>query len=204
MTTSGLPPPSVRLFVALPVPTSVRASLAAALDRSSVDDRRLRRTRPEGWHVTLAFLGDTPTERLPDVAGVVAAALRRRPLPDELRLGAPGRFGDHTLWIGVAEAPPGSLGRLAADLQADLADADLPVAQRSLTPHITLGRARRRGRVSRTDVASLEHLPSIPWRPVSVEVWQAHLGDGPARYSTEVSIPDTGHRNEGPGSGVTT
>ncbi len=204
MTTSQLPPPSGRLFVALPVPASVRASLVAALERSSVDDRRLRRTRPERWHVTLAFLGDTPLERLPDVAAVVASALRRRPLPDELRLGSPGRFGDHTLWVGVDESPPGSLRRLGADIQAGLADADLPVTQRTVTPHITLARARRRGRVSRTDVEALGHLPTIPWQPLGVEVWQAHLGDGPARYSTEASIPDTGHRNEGRGSAATT
>lgn len=206
MTTSQPRPASLRLFVALPVPTSVRAALATALDRPSADDGRLRPTRPEAWHVTLAFLGDTPAERLPAVVDVVTSVLRRRPLPDELRLGPAGRFGGHTLWIGVDDRPTGSIGRLGADVQSGLADADLPVTQRAVTPHITVARARRRGRVGPTDVDALGPVPPIPWHPVGVEILRAHLGDGPARYITEASVErtDTGHQNEVRDSGAAT
>ena len=197
---------SVRLFVALPVPPSVRDTLRTPLDRLLPDDGRLRRTHPEGWHVTLAFLGDTPAARLTDVLDVVSAVLARRSLPDRVGLGSPGRFGDHTLWIGLAEDPPGSLGRLGADLQNELAAADLPVRQRELRPHITIARARRRHRVSQADVRALEQAPGISWRPAGVEIWQSHLGDGPARYATAASVaqPDTGHQDREVGSDAAT
>ncbi|TVR29507.1 MAG: RNA 2',3'-cyclic phosphodiesterase [Nitriliruptor sp.] len=206
MTSTHPTPRPVRLFVALPVPPSVRDSLRTPLDRLLPDDARLRPTHPEGWHVTLAFLGDTPAVRLTDVVDVVSAVLARRSLPDRVGLGSPGRFGDHTLWIGLDEEPPGSLGRLGADLQSDLAAADLPVRQRELRPHITIARARRRHRVSQADVRALEQAPGISWRPAGVEIWQSHLGDGPARYVTAASVaqPDTGHQDREVGSDAAT
>jgi RNA 2',3'-cyclic 3'-phosphodiesterase len=199
-------PMNLRLFVALPIPAPVRTALLAALDRSVLDAGDLRRTLPEGWHVTLAFLGDTPAERLPDVADAVTSVLAQRPLPDQISLGRPGRFGEHTLWIGVDDEPPGSIGRLGADLQSCLADADLPVKQRVLRPHLTVARARRGGRVTPTDVRALDAIPPTLWQPLTVEVWQAHLGNGPARYTTEASVAhkDTGHRNESGDSAGTT
>lgn len=206
MSSTSTTHPSVRLFVALPIPPSVRDRLSTSLDGSLPDDGRLRHTRPRGWHATLAFLGDTPAARVPDVIQVATSALTRHPLPNQIRLGTPGRFGDRILWIGIDEQPPGSIGRLGAGLQSDLSAADLPVTQRELRPHITVARARRRSRVSPADVRALEQAPTTSWRPVGIEIWQAHLGDGPARYTTVASVaqPDTGQQDEAGGSdGIT-
>jgi len=197
---------TVRLFIALPIPPPVRIAVGTFLARCVPDDGQLRRTRPDGWHVTLAFLGATPAARLPEVVQVVRAALARHPLPRQVQLGPPGRFADHTLWLGIDEEPPGSLARLGGDLQSRLAEADLPVTQRKVSPHITIARARRRGRVSQPHVRALEQVPTTSWRPAGVEVWEAHLGDGPARYTAAASVahPDTDHQDEAEGSSSVT
>lgn len=197
---------TVRLFVALPIPAPVRATVCAFLSRHVPDDEQLRRTRPEGWHVTLAYLGETPAARLPEVVQVARVALARHPLPHQIQLGRAGRFAHHTLWLGIDEEPPGSIARLGGDLQSRLAEADLPVTRREVNAHITIARARRRGRVSQTHVRALEQAPTTSWRPAGIEVWEAHLGEGPARYTSAASVahPDTDHQDEAAGSSAVT
>jgi RNA 2',3'-cyclic 3'-phosphodiesterase len=66
---------SARLFVALPVPATVRRGLERVRERLLERDPDLRFTRPEGWHVTLAFLGSVPAARMDEVGRVVRAAV---------------------------------------------------------------------------------------------------------------------------------
>ena len=65
----------MRLFVAAVLPDAVLDALAetSALLRGSV---RGRFVAPDSFHVTLAFLGDTPAERVDDAAGAIEMACR--------------------------------------------------------------------------------------------------------------------------------
>jgi len=78
----------VRLFIAIPLPPDL-AARAIEIVPSSLP--ALRRVRAENLHVTLAFLGHTPDERLGDVAAAAteAAALVS---PFRLSFGRAGRF----------------------------------------------------------------------------------------------------------------
>ena len=67
----------LRLFVAIDLPEDVRESLG----RLQSDLRRhdlpgLRWTRPEGVHLTLKFLGETPASSLAAIEGALARAVR--------------------------------------------------------------------------------------------------------------------------------
>jgi RNA 2',3'-cyclic 3'-phosphodiesterase len=181
--------PSARRFVALPVPTEVRAALAASLPRDDDRDDGLRWARPAGWHLTLAFLGDVDDARVDELVdaigrGVSAAAH----VPDRLELGEVGRFGRRVLWVGVIDEPEGSLTHLADGVRRALSDIELRIDDKPMHPHLTLARAGRRP-VSAATVDACDPPPAASWRPEAIELWRSHLGRGPARYESEASIP---------------
>ncbi len=191
--------PTTRLFVALPIPPEVRRHLEVALPREHPADRDLRWTRPDGWHVTLAFVGDVTTDRVDRISDLVRRTLWRTPVPDRLVLGRPGRFGDHVLWIAIRDEPPGAVAHLGSSIQQALAAAGIPVTQRRVDAHVTLARSRRGGSVTAAAVKALAAapIPRATWVPDRVEVWQSHLGDGPARYSAVTSLPKVGGHRDG-------
>jgi RNA 2',3'-cyclic 3'-phosphodiesterase len=177
---------AARLFVALPVPDAVRHGLERVQERVRRRADDLRFTRPEGWHVTLAFLGDVPGGRIDDVARVVdEAAAGHRSI--RLTLGAPGRFGNRVLWVAVEDEPAGTAAALGARIQGAIAGAGLPVQEQAVRPHLTLARGGR-GRPVRTqhleDLTEALAGAAFPgsWVAEEAQVWRSELGRGPARY----------------------
>jgi 2'-5' RNA ligase len=181
-----------RLFVALPVPDPIRTALARAVRPLHHRLEGLSWTRPDGWHVTLAFLGEVPAERVDEVVEVVTGWASSTP-PMTVALGAAGRFDRHTLWVGVDDRPAGTVAAAGDALQAALADVGLPVQRRRVRPHLTLARGRARRRVARADVehldTSLDGLRGRSWRVGDVEVVRSQLRGGPARYHTVRAAP---------------
>lgn len=70
----------MRLFVALPVSEEAREHVRRAVEPLWRDDR-LAWTRPDGWHVTLAFLGEVEDDpaAVADVGEVVGPVASRHP-----------------------------------------------------------------------------------------------------------------------------
>lgn len=135
----------MRLFVALLPPPAAIAELTAALApvRAQEHAGALRWTTPEGWHFTLAFLGEVPDEARPGLDERLARAAHRHS-PGELRLSGAGRFGDRTLWTG-AEGDLTGVGRLADTVRAAARRAGVPADdEHGFHPHLTLARAQRR------------------------------------------------------------
>jgi len=133
----------LRLFVAIDLPEDVRESLG----RLQSDLRRhdlpgLRWTRPEGVHLTLKFLGETPASSLAAIEGALARAVRGAQ-PFRLALGAPGTFGNRrgprVLWVDV-EGDVKPLQQLQAAVERELAAAGFAPEERGFSPHLTLAR----------------------------------------------------------------
>lgn len=130
-------PTSLRLFFAVQVPSAVRADLARACRQLSSDWKAVAEHQ---MHLTLAFLGEVPADRLAEVtAAGDRAAAGGQPFP--LTLGAtdcfPNQHQPRVLFVKADAAP---LVPLAATLQKDLAAwAD----SRPFKPHLTI--ARRKG-----------------------------------------------------------
>lgn len=133
----------LRLFVAIDLPEDVRESLG----RLQSDLRRhdlpgLRWTRPEGVHLTLKFLGETPASSLPAIEAALARAVRGAP-SFRLALGAPGTFGNRrgprVLWVDV-EGDVKPLQQLQAAVERELAAAGFAPEERGFSPHLTLAR----------------------------------------------------------------
>lgn len=171
----------MRLFVALEVDAAVRCTVEDALADLRGADDDLRWTRPEGWHVTLAFLGEVVAA--PDVVtaavarGVDAAATG----PVTLRLGEPGRFGRRAAWLGVDDEPAGAVASLGEAIQAELEAAALPVERREVRPHLTLARPRGRSQLPDGFVEQLPR-PEGTWTADAAVVLRSHLEPEGARY----------------------
>jgi 2'-5' RNA ligase len=146
---------TMRAFIAIPLPHPLLEKLAALqhqLERR-VPPRSVRWVRPEGVHLTLKFLGDTLTEKLPGIKQALAAVARHAPAcPFTVEeLGCfPNPRRPRVVWVGVQEPT----GRLAA-LQDAIEEVMVPFGHepegRGFTPHLTLGRIRRR--TPRSDAA---------------------------------------------------
>ena len=58
-----MPAGLTRAFLALEVPAAVKTQLAAAQEELRRELPRARWTRPDGWHLTLKFLGEVAAPR---------------------------------------------------------------------------------------------------------------------------------------------
>ena len=173
--------------MAVPVVGELRASLAAAVEGWKADPRLVdwRWTDPDGWHVTLAFVGAVdPTDvgAIADAVGHVAA--RVPPLRLEAdRVGAfpsPGRA--RVLWCGLGDPSD----RLVA-LMTAVRDALGVVSDEVVQPHVTVARRLRRPSDVRAFLKSVKP-PAGSMTVDHVEVLRSHLGGGPARYETLAAI----------------
>ena len=178
----------LRLFVAVDVPDH-------HLDAANLVVEPLRRqlsagrwTRKEGQHVTLKFLGWTPSDRLEAVRGAIAAAASRT-TAGRTALGALGAFPSprraRVLWIGLVD-DDGVLARLAADLDRSLEPLGFPTEQRAFTPHLTLARFKTPARLPQP-LPVLEASGSFVVS--AVKLYRSRLHPHGARYEVVDSFP---------------
>ena len=147
MAKERLKSPRARLFVALDLPDSVRAGIAA-WGRRALADPALRPVAPESLHVTLAFLGWLPEKEISRLGEIVAAS--RGPAPT-IELGGPvprPERGRPRLFALPASSP--ATIALQAGLQERLVGARLyEPEKRPFWPHVTVARVRREERGSK-------------------------------------------------------
>jgi len=174
-----------RCFVAVPIGEALRADLRIAVDAWRGLGTDLRWTDPDGWHVTLAFLGPIEAAsvfRLIERLALVAAehsAMR-------FRTGGLGAFPAparaRVVWYGIDDEH-GWLAHLACDVAAAL-DLD---GTHTFRPHLTLARARRRPVDLRRWLSSV----SVPEGGLEVDrvaLMRSHVSGGPASYETLATV----------------
>jgi 2'-5' RNA ligase len=109
----------------------------SALLRGSVKGRYVA---PDSFHVTLAFLGDTPVDRVDAAAEAIEAGCREFSRFG-VTLGSLGSFGKRsaaTLWQGFDDA--GDLPELAAAVRDELRASGFSFDAKSFRAHVTLMR----------------------------------------------------------------
>jgi 2'-5' RNA ligase len=180
---------AVRLFVAVDPPAEAVAHLGPFVDglevsRANAPGRSTRVAARDRWHITLAFLGDVPTERVDAAADAVrAAGAAWSGGPIEISVAGGGMFGrgpGTVLWAGLAGDVP-ALRALATDLRRTLRRARLPHDDRPPRPHLTLARpgARLEREVIRADVATLSGYAGPAWRVTEMRLVRSQLGPDP-------------------------
>jgi 2'-5' RNA ligase len=133
-----------RLFVAVPMPAAATDLIDRLVRDLSAADWPVRWVAPDTAHLTLHFLGDTPPERA-ELLRIALAPVVARHRAMALQTGGLGVFPDErrprVIWLGLG-GQTRQLAALHADLAETLRGLDLPVEERVLRPHITLGRVR--------------------------------------------------------------
>lgn len=173
----------MRLFVAVELPPQVRADLRARAE--ALRDRLpgWRWTPEEQWHVTLAFLGEVPDERLSELTRRLAMAAHRH-VPFALELTGLGAFSSarhaRVLWAGVG-GDRDALKALAASVGAAARRAKVAQEERRYRPHVTLARRRDPADV-RTGLDALgssdasQPYAGPAWTVEEVVLVRSHLG----------------------------
>jgi 2'-5' RNA ligase len=138
------PPMDMRVFIAIELDQPGKRAVGKLIEKIGRVPGRVRWVGPEQMHLTLAFLGDVPAERVAEIA----AAMKRSaagvgPFPFAIQgLGAfPDLRHPRVIWVGLVE-PSGTLVRLQSALAAELAKIGYPPEERSFHPHLTLARAK--------------------------------------------------------------
>ena len=129
----------MRLFIAIDLPESMMEALAETQAELCARIKG-RYCAPNTFHVTLAFLGDVPTSRIPDIEDAMRAVAGRHKAFDA-RLGELGHFGkrrEAVLWQGFADPKP--FEALACDLRTELANRAVDFDTKKPKAHITLMR----------------------------------------------------------------
>ncbi len=139
----------LRLFVAVDLPGQVREALArlqGGLRSHDLSD--LRWVRPQGIHLTLKFLGETPAGRVAAITKALAGAIRGR-RRSRLALGALGTFGGRrrprVLWLDIT-GDIEHVQELQAAVEEALVEVGFPPEERDFSPHLTLARVPQPGR----------------------------------------------------------
>jgi 2'-5' RNA ligase len=178
---------SLRLFLALPVPASVREALVAVQADLRQTGGKVSWVRPENLHVTLVFLGDVVTGRVDAVRRVVEEAVPMYPGFDLYARGV-GAFGSarspRVVWAGF-DSVPAALVEMHGLLAEGLRGIGFDVERRAFKAHVTLGRVRSaRGVDALTSaMASVKNAAFGPVPVRRVQLMRSDLGPQGARYT---------------------
>ncbi|MEX2487553.1 MAG: 2'-5' RNA ligase family protein, partial [Nitriliruptoraceae bacterium] len=133
---------TARVFVGVQLAAPVEQPLDAAIAPLRDIHTDVVWTRPQGWHVTLAFCGDVDAASERRIGDVVADVASVTCAPVLIPRGI-AVWHRRTLVLELADEPAGALATVGAHLQRRLAAAGVPVAQRDVAGHVTLARQRR-------------------------------------------------------------
>ncbi|SCG58737.1 RNA 2',3'-cyclic phosphodiesterase [Micromonospora humi] len=188
----------MRLFAAIYPPEAAVADLTVRVAELRIaDGAHVRLADPAHLHLTLAFLGEVPDDRLVAVEstlGLAAQAFRDdRDSSPRLRLGGGGSFGQGrstVLWVDV-RGETDALDALARLVRDGLRRAGLPHDDdKPFRAHLTI--ARPGDRVPRADVRAdreaLHGYAGPDWPADELVLVRSHLGR-PARYTRLAAWP---------------
>lgn len=138
----------MRIFVAVEISNEIRVRIRELIGvfQNQLGDRAVRWVKPENIHLTLKFIGEMPRERLPDLERVVEQALSAIE-PFEFRVRGANCFPSferpRVLVVGIDD-PNAQLSQIQSSIERGAAEAGFARERRKFSPHLTLGRVRRR------------------------------------------------------------
>jgi len=135
----------IRCFIAIELPPEIRAQLGILEARLKTGRNSFAKwVNPENIHLTLKFLGNVSSTKVPEVIEATSTASEGKS-PFNLQLGSLGAFPNwqrpRVVWVGMG-GDTAKLASLQQDLETALAPLGFPPESRSFSPHLTLARIR--------------------------------------------------------------
>jgi 2'-5' RNA ligase len=132
---------SFRGFIAVEIPVT-DAILSIGKDISH-SDAHVKLVQPENIHITLKFLGQTPTQQIEKIETIMKESITDIQ-PHTISLVGTGVFPNEryikVLWIGIKHGE--QLATIASSLNNQLSTLGFKKEKRSFSPHLTIGRMK--------------------------------------------------------------
>lgn len=193
----------MRVFVAVDVGDAVRREAQRAVGalmmklEAAKTPPKVVWVKPAALHVTIRFIGEIEAgdvERLkPLLVPPIAVA------PFEIQWRGIGSFPNNrhprALWLGVINGAA-QLAALEAEVSKRIAGAAVPLDDRALLPHLTLGRVKMAGAgVDWPKVLQAAEVRSVSTRVDRVTLYQSTLSQYGPNYTELVSAPLVGRES---------
>ena len=134
----------IRSFVAVEITEEARRRFADLARLARDTGAHVSWVKPEGIHLTLAFLGDVPGTTLDALHTAMDVVASDVP-PFRYEIAGIGSFGNprapRIIWAGVRE-DSGVLARLQSRLAEEIRGLGIPLEDRAFVPHVTVARIR--------------------------------------------------------------
>ncbi len=138
--------PPTRAFVAVPIGEALSYQARKVQQELHKHLNSLRLTRPEQFHLTLAFFAELQEEQVEIVKENVLSISRcfeRFSLTFDTLGAFPSFRRTRVLWLGASTATASPLHSLQVQLIRQLRQAGIGLRRQSFHPHLTLGRLRQ-------------------------------------------------------------
>lgn len=176
----------MRLFIALNIPKKEKDRIHRAARKLREEDFPVRWVKPELYHLTLKFLGETSPDRVSAIQTVLEGVTETT-AGFTMEIGGFGAFPTirrpRVLWLGVDPSP--ALRCLKQDLEWALSEHGFERETRAFHPHFTLGRATSNagaGAFRGLDALAAELSYSGEVKVRKVDLMESHLSASGPRY----------------------
>jgi RNA 2',3'-cyclic 3'-phosphodiesterase len=182
-----------RTFTAVAASPEIRRAAAKLTERLQTAAGDLKWVEPENLHWTLQFFGDVDELEIPALCSTVSAAVAEVEAFDLEARGAgafPSADRPRTLWLGAGTGAQAMIA-LHASIQKKLDRLGYRSEQRRFVPHITLGRAGRKGtpRSLVRELSALAEFDAGSMRVEEVTVYASRLEPGGPHYYVLATAP---------------
>jgi RNA 2',3'-cyclic 3'-phosphodiesterase len=181
----------VRLFAALELPEPVRRAVAARVTALRDELPAASWVRAENLHLTLAFFGEVPDERVEELAAALVGAAgecERERLRFDGAGGFPPRGPVRIIWLGVEPEAP--LAVISEHLRQAARRARFTCDDKPFRGHLTLARCRRPWSAARrADLVRLLPVEAMGFDATQASLLASELGPGGARYRPVRRLP---------------
>jgi 2'-5' RNA ligase len=178
---------TTRTFIAVSASPEIRQAAGRLVERLRGAASEVKWVAPENLHWTLQFLGDVEDLEIPPLCSAVSTAVAELESFDLAARGAgafPSADRPRTLWLG-AGAGAQAMVALHGAIQKKLDRLGYRGEHRRFVPHITLGRAGRKGppRPLVRELAALAEFDGGSMVVDEVTVYASRLGpEGPSYH----------------------
>lgn len=186
----------MRLFVAVDLGAEVKESLESAVAPLRETLPPARWVRPEGFHLTLAFLGEVAAGRVPAIAQALRGKLERAG-GFRAHFGALGTFPNagpvRIVWVGLE--PSVRFVRLAELAEDGLREAGVALDDKPFRSHVTLARcdpawpSNLRNAIGESTAGIGERLAGVSFACERVTLFSSLLGKSGPTHRVEQSFP---------------
>jgi RNA 2',3'-cyclic 3'-phosphodiesterase len=177
----------MRLFIGIPLADAVVRDLTALCAKLRPTAPTLRWAKPESWHITLQFLGNTRADQL-DCLTARLAEVCSTPAP--IHLGSFDSFDRAGVFIVEVELTP-EIITLEKRVVATTAHCGFAAEDRPYHPHITLARAKETARreLKKLKTAAPAQPTFSSFRANEFLLYESHPDPGGSRYEVRARFP---------------